>query len=72
MKKLIITASLIIAPFIFSFAQPQPGSNSNGSTVSGGPIGGSAPLDGGIAIMLSMAAGYAAKKAMNARKKLAE
>jgi hypothetical protein len=72
MKKLIIVASLIIAPVAFSFAQPQPGNNQGGAPVSGDPIGGAAPIGSGIAMLLTMAAGYGAKKVFNARKKLAE
>jgi hypothetical protein len=72
MKKLIIVASLIIAPVAFSFAQPQPGNNAGGGPVGGGPIGGAAPIGSGIAMLLTMAAGYGAKKVFNARKKLAE
>lgn len=73
MKKLIIVVSLIVAPLAFSFAQPQPGNNSGGTPVGGDPIGGgTAPIGGGITILLTMAAGYGAKKVYNAQKKLAE
>lgn len=73
MKKLIIVASLVIAPIAFSFAQPQPSENPGGAPVGGAPIGGgAAPIGGGIALLLGMAAGYAGRSVFNARKKLAE
>ncbi|MHC1775014.1 MAG: hypothetical protein AB9834_06315 [Lentimicrobium sp.] len=73
MKKLIIVASLIIAPLAFSFAQPQPGNNSGGTPVGGEPIGGgTAPIGGGITILLTLAAGYGAKKVFDAKNKLVE
>lgn len=53
-------------------AQPRPDNNSDGSQVSGPPIGGgnggSAPIGGGLFILLAMGAGYAARKLYIARK----
>ncbi len=73
MKKLIIIASLIIAPLAFSFAQPNPGNNSGGAPVSGNPIGGgTAPIGPGVTQLLILAVGYGAKKVFDARKRLAE
>jgi hypothetical protein len=47
-------------------AQPRPEGNSNGSQVTGPPIGGSnggsAPIGGGLFILLAMGAGYAGRK----------
>lgn len=51
------------------YAQPQPNDPSiGGGNVGSGPIGGSAPLGGGIVMLLVMGAGYAAKKIYDARK----
>jgi hypothetical protein len=72
MKKLIIVASLILAPVVFTLAQPQPGNNAGGGPVGGGPIGGAAPIGSGIVMLLTMAIGYGSKKVFDARKKLAE
>ncbi|HAQ64544.1 MAG TPA: hypothetical protein DCR43_01600 [Bacteroidales bacterium] len=70
--KLIVIGALVAAPALI-FAQPNPGENSGGTPVGGAPIGGgSAPLGGGIAILLAMGAGYGAKRVYKARKKLAE
>lgn len=74
MKKLIIVASFIVLPFAFALAQPQPGTQGDGTTAVGGNAigGGAAPIGGGIALLLGMAAGYAGRSVFNARKKLAE
>ncbi|MBL7903902.1 MAG: hypothetical protein JNL22_02665 [Bacteroidales bacterium] len=73
MKKLIIIVSLIVAPLAFTFAQPNPGNNSGGTPVGGDPIGGgTAPIGGGVVLLLSMAAGYGLKKVFDAKNKLEE
>lgn len=72
MKKLIFITLLITAPVVISFAQPQPSSNANSTPVAGDPIGGSAPLGSGIALLLTLATGYGTKKVLNLRKKLAK
>jgi len=60
-SQLILIGFFAIAPAIL-FAQPNPGSNSDGGAVGGGPIGGNAPIGGGAIILLVMAAGYGVKK----------
>jgi len=71
MKKKIITLAAVIlmalAPSILIFAQPNPGQNSGSTPVGGGPIGGNAPIGGGLAIMLVLGAAYAGKKAYDAQ-----
>ncbi|PKP46633.1 MAG: hypothetical protein CVT94_14060 [Bacteroidetes bacterium HGW-Bacteroidetes-11] len=71
MKKKIITLVAVIlmamAPSILIFAQPNPGQNSGSTPVGGGPIGGNAPIGGGLAIMLFLGAAYAGKKAYDAQ-----
>jgi hypothetical protein len=70
MKKQIIRiaviAILVAAPTLITLAQPNPGENSGGA-VGGGPIGGNAPIGGGLAIMLALGAAYAGKKAYSAQ-----
>jgi hypothetical protein len=70
--QLIVTGAFVVAP-IFMFAQPNPGGNGNGTPVGGDPIGGgTAPIGGGIVLLLSMAAGYGLKKVFDARNKVEE
>lgn len=80
MKKAInilaITAFLMAAPIFVaqSFAQnpPHPGMNPDGSgaSTSGGPMGGGAPIDGGLSILIAMGAAYGTRKVYKARKSL--
>ncbi|MBW6491495.1 MAG: hypothetical protein K0B15_09925 [Lentimicrobium sp.] len=72
MKKKILAFTLLfflaLAPSIMIFAQPNPGSGSGGGAVGGDPIaGGTAPIGGGMAILLVMGSLYAGKKVYNAR-----
>jgi hypothetical protein len=70
--QLIVTGAFVAAP-LFMFAQPNPGGNGNGTPVGGDPIGGgTAPIGGGIVLLLSMAAGYGLKKVFDARNKVEE
>jgi len=72
--QLIVTGAFVAAP-LFMFAQPNPGGNGNGTPVGGPPIGGgggTAPIGGGIFLMLSLAAGYGIKKVFDARNKVEE
>lgn len=78
MKKLVritvLFAFILLAP-LFSIAQPQPGQQGPGGTggdVGGGPIGGGAPIGSGMVLLISLGAGYGAKKVYDARKKLME
>jgi len=72
MKK--IRAALIIAMLtalpVFSFLQPLPSQNGNGSGVGQVPVG--APIDGGLSILLVLGAGYGATKLFELRKKVKE
>lgn len=72
MKK--IRAFLIIAMLaalpVFTFTQPLPYQNGNGSGVGQTPVG--APIDGGLSILLMLGAGYGATKLFELRKKVKE
>lgn len=67
---LMITA-LIAVPFILS-AQPLPYDVAVGGGETNNPVGGGAPIGGGLIIMLSLAIGYATKKVYDLRKKVLE
>jgi hypothetical protein len=73
MKKRIITLSAVIllalAPAATIFAQPNPGQNSDGGGVGGGPIGGNAPIGSGMVVLLALGAAYAGKKAYDVQLK---
>ncbi len=69
--KIASIALLVAAPTLLTLAQPNPGQNSDGA-VGGGPIGGNAPIGGGLAIMLALGAAYGGKKAYNAQKQTEE
>ncbi len=63
MKKLLILSAFTIFLGLSLLAQappPPPSSANNGGT--NGPVGGSAPIGGGILMLLTMGAGYAVKK----------
>ena len=67
MKKVIqILAILfvVLIPVILS-AQPLPYDGGIGGGTGGNPVGGGAPIDGGLLIMLSLAIGYGSKKIVN-------
>jgi len=68
--QIIVTGAFVVAP-LFMFAQPNPGNNSNQSPVGGNPIGGggTAPIGGGIALLITMAVGYGVKRVFDARQK---
>jgi len=71
MKKLLLTSIIAILLSSFSYAQPHPGQNSNGTTPTGGPLsgdespGGGAPIGSGLTLMLIMGAAYGLKKWRN-------
>jgi hypothetical protein len=72
MKKVIqILAILfvILVPVILS-AQPQPWDPTVGGGEGLNPVGGGAPIGGGLLILLSLAIGYGSKKIYEARKKV--
>jgi hypothetical protein len=70
--KIAAIALLVAAPTLLTLAQPNPGTNSDGNGVGGGPIGGNAPIGGGLIIMLLSGAAYAGKKAYDAQKHIQE
>ncbi len=70
MKKIKAILAVITISLFFSaqglFAQATSPSNPPGSPEAGDtPIGGGAPIGGGLVILLSLGAGYGAKKAYN-------
>ena len=72
MKKVIqILAILlvILVPVILT-AQPMPWDPSIGGGTGANPVGGGAPIGGGLIIMLSLAIGYGTKKIYDIRKKV--
>jgi hypothetical protein len=63
MKKLVVLSvfAIFFSLTLLAQAPPAPPSSaSNGGT--NGPVGGSAPIGGDIAMLLTMGAGYAVKK----------
>jgi len=72
MKKIIQVLTFvayIMVPFILS-AQPQPWDPGVGGGEGNNPVGGGAPIGGGLLILLSLAIGYGSKKIYDARKKV--
>jgi len=72
MKKVIqIFAILlvILVPVILT-AQPMPWDPSIGGGAGSTPVGGGAPIGGGLIILLSLAIGYGTKKIYDVRKKV--
>ena len=72
MKKVIqilAIALVILVPVILS-AQPLPYDPGIGGGNASNPVGGGAPIGGGLLIMLSLAIGYGTRKIYEARKKV--
>ena len=72
MKKVIqilAIAVVILVPVILS-AQPMPYDPGVGGGELTNPVGGAAPIGGGILIMLSLAIGYGTRKIYEIRKKV--
>jgi hypothetical protein len=72
MKKVIqilVIAIVILVPVILS-AQPLPYDQTIGGGTGSTPVGGGAPIGGGLLILLSLAIGYGTKKIYEARKKV--
>lgn len=72
MKKLLLSLVIVLIWTISSFAQPNPGQNAGGGSVGGAPIGGSAPIGGGIALLMALAATYGSVKVFQARSNATE
>jgi hypothetical protein len=64
-----ITALLALSlSSVTSYSQPAPDNQSNGSNVGGAPIGGgTAPVGGGMFLLLALAAGYGVKRTCKTR-----
>jgi hypothetical protein len=72
MKKVIQILAIvlvILVPVILT-AQPLPYDPSIGGGEGFHPVGGGAPIGGGLIILLSLAIGYGSKKIYDARKKV--
>lgn len=68
MKKIVLSFAALAIPVMIAFSQPPVNQQSNGNPTGGNPIGGSAPIGTGIALLISLGAGYAGKKIYDARK----
>jgi len=72
MKKRIVKISaialLVALPTLFTLAQPQPGQNAGGGAVTGGPIGGNAPVGSGLALLITLGAVWAGKRTYDAHR----
>ena len=76
MKKHIV--SLTVALFLISisfytsaqppFQAPNPYTNGNGTGIQGGGLHNTAPIDGGLGILLILATGFGIRKVYNAKK----
>jgi hypothetical protein len=66
LKKLMVLGAFLLISSV-SFGQPPPGGGGHGSNEND-PVGGGAPLIGGLSILLALAAGYGARKVYNARR----
>jgi hypothetical protein len=65
MKKIILTIAIVLGG-LGVFAQPTPPLGGNAGN--NGPIGGAAPIDGGLSILLAMGAIYGASKVYQMKK----
>lgn len=78
MKRTIKRLSLLVAITGLSvslYAQPAPGQQSGGDAVQGNAIGGSggsAPIGGGLVVLLTLGAAWAGKKVYDARKDMSK
>ena len=61
MKKHLIIFSIALLPLL-NVAQPDPRQNGDGSNVGGDPIGTSAPVGNGVAILAILASGWYLRK----------
>jgi len=70
MKKIMIITVLMFIFFCMranlgAQIPPHPSQNGNGSQVSGPPVGGGTPVDGGLMILLTLGAAYKLRKLRN-------
>jgi hypothetical protein len=68
LKKMILIIALVVSPFIVNQVNAQPDTPGTGSS-GGHSMGGGAPIGSGIALLLSLGAGYGIKKVYSHRKK---
>lgn len=69
MKKLFATAAFLMIGGIALMSQTPPPPPDNPSGDGNGPVGGGAPIAGGIGILLALGAAYGGKKVWDFRKK---
>jgi hypothetical protein len=71
MKKIVLISIVLLAivPMLL-MAQPLPYDPTIGGGTGSTPVGGGAPIGGGLLILLSLAIGYGAKKVFDARQKV--
>lgn len=68
MKKKILLIMVTWAISTLILAQAPPAPPSNPTQGGNGPVGGSAPLDGGITLLVLMGVAYSLKKTINTHK----
>ena len=72
MKKFIVSSIVtlfLISISLFTFAQaPNPYTNGNNTGIQGGGLHNSAPIDGGLGILLILATGFGIRKVYKAKK----
>ena len=69
-KNILVIAIIILSPIILN-AQPKPPSQAGHGTQqnqSGQPVGGGAPIDGGLSILLLLGAAYSGSKVYRMKK----
>lgn len=69
LKKMILIIALVVTPFIVNQVSAQPDTPGTGSSGGGHSMGGGAPIGSGIALLISLGAGYGIKKVYSHRKK---
>ncbi len=70
MKKLALTLSFVIGMGLSMMAQPGAGQNGNGTSTGGNTLGGGAPIDGGVSMLLILGAAVAGRKVYQYKKSL--
>ncbi|NTW23432.1 MAG: hypothetical protein HGA37_01930 [Lentimicrobium sp.] len=64
MKKIILLTVFLATVSFALLAQAPPNPPANAGS-NGGPVGGNAPIGSGIVLLITLAAGYGAKKVLN-------